>query len=232
MIPWFQMVASICNFLGHSLEYLGSRYEPEHIPNDEEWFGFLDFKKQYGVAAWIGTVASVLGVGAAFFLPLILPATWLFLFGNCVKAVAEYHKYMNPPLEDAHYSPIRQKALLNFAIANCFLSVVTAVAITLLFVFHPYTLAILIGTTVVGLAVGSVAFKYWLESYSVPDEPVLCNSYQTIEEALENTSHYEPKQELENCLDDRPIAGSGMEFFPSASHTKTTEIIPSHSYSI
>lgn len=188
--PLFLIVASICNFLGHGLEYLGSLMEPGHTPQKFKWYGFMQFKDQYALAANTGILASILGIAAVFFLPLVLVSTWLFLVCNIVKAVAEYHKLNNNPnaAKDVN-ADARQKALLNYALTNCVLSIVSAVAVTLMFVFPPLTFAILIATAVVGIVVGAVAFKYWLTSYNLPYNQITSEySYQRINDELSNDS--------------------------------------------
>lgn len=196
--PWFQAVASICYFIGHSLEYRGGLLEIDQEKDKGKWYGFLSFKEQYSLAAAIGMIASLLGIVAAFYVPLLVAGTWLFLIGNMVKVVGEYHKYFNPPVNDKDYSPIRQRALLDFAITNAVLSVVVAVAITLIFVFPPLTFAILGITGFLGICIGALAFKYWLISYNVPlklDEGL--GSYQSMHNSLANSAEHRKDVALE-----------------------------------
>lgn len=185
--PWFHIASLICNFIGHSLEYLGSRIEPNHNKHLDEWYGFLEFKEQYGAAATLGIIATVLGIVALYFPPLIIASTWVFLIGNCIKSVGEYHKYKSPPQDDPDYSHKQQKALLNYALTTCVLSLIGAVAVTLIFVFPPYTLFIVIFTTLLGIGFGALSVEFWLESYfAIQEHESEISSYQTMHAELAN----------------------------------------------
>ena len=202
--PWFHIASLICNFIGHSLEYLGSRIEPDHNKHFDEWYGFLEFKEQYGVAASLGIIATLLGVAALFFPPLIIASTWVFLIGNCIKSVGEYHKYQSPPDNDPDYSGKRQKALLNYALTTCVLSLIGAVAVTLIFVFPPSTLYIVIFTTLLGIGFGALSVEFWLDSYfAIQESMEITNSYQTVQAKLnnENDSTYSVNSALQNDFD-------------------------------
>ncbi len=209
----FPLVGSIFNgisllfyMMGYGVWFISSHFHPDHTYNEDEWYGFAQFKEQHLFAATLGLIATVLSI-AGFFAPvLLIPAAWVFLASNCMWATSEYHKLQNPHPEDEEYSHTYQKAYFSYALTLAGIGLVTALSTTLVFLFPPLTFPILIASGVVIAGLSILVAEIWL-SYTFDDHPrtpVSSNSHQQIIEALG------PKKELEETNSPEPYHGKSV----------------------
>lgn len=95
----FPLASAIFRFISlgiYSLAYLcwltASLLHPDHPVNYRKWYGFAQIKEQFLLSSFVGLTATVLSVAAVFVPVLFPPAAWLFLIGNAIWAIGEYHK--------------------------------------------------------------------------------------------------------------------------------------------
>lgn len=173
----FNLVALTMYLLGYIFWISASYIFPEHTQRTDRWYGFSQFKDQYKVAATIGTIATLLFIGAMFVPIINIPALWIFVISNGVWFTAEYHKLQHPPTYDKQFSPEKQRSYLYFAMMITLLSVVAAIAGTIAFACPPIAIMVLTVSTVISLVLGAAAVMYWFDSnfpttkYSAEDVP-------------------------------------------------------------
>lgn len=192
--------------LGYGVWFIGSHFHPEHTYNEEEWYGFAQFKEQHLFAATLGLIATVLSIAGIFVPVLLIPAAWMFLGSSCMWATSEYHKLNNPHPQEEDYSHTYQKAYFKYALTLAGMSLVTAVCTTLIFLFPPLTIPILIGSGIVIAGLSVVAAEMWL-NYTFGNHkptPVPSTSHQQMIERLG------PKQELEETNSPAPYHGESL----------------------
>lgn len=191
--------------MGYGVWFISSHFHPEHTYNEEEWYGFAQFKEQHLFAAILGLIATVLSI-AGFFAPvLLLPAAWLFVASNLMWATSEYHKLNNPHPKDENYSHSYQEAYSSYATTLAAISVATALSATLIFLFPPLTIPILVvsAITIAGLSilVAEIWLNYTCDNH--PPTPVPSTSHDQMVKSLG------PKNELEEINSPRPYHGKG-----------------------
>lgn len=179
--PYFHLVSLIFYLTGHLLSYIGSHIEPEHSRKEDSWYGFLPFREQYRVAATIGIIATLLSI-ASYYVPfLIVLASWLFLTGNTIKSIGEYHKLNSPPTADKHFSFSRQNSFFLHSTCNCLTSTVSAISTTLVFLFPAASLSIMGFATLITLSIGAASLEHWLDChFGEHPKPCDSNSYSLM----------------------------------------------------
>ncbi|MFI4963084.1 MAG: hypothetical protein ACHP6H_04410 [Legionellales bacterium] len=163
--PAVHLISLSLYLIGHLLAFIGSHIEPEHYRNTNEWQGFLQFKEQYRIGAFFGIAGSLLGISAFYIPVLIVPAAWLFLSSNIFKTIGEYHKYTNPPPGDREYSHTRQNSIVAHALITCLLSTVGALSTTLVYVYPPLAVYILLLATCLSIGLGIMALEFWVDMH-------------------------------------------------------------------
>lgn len=163
---------------GHFLSYIGSHIEPEHRRKAGAWYGFLQFREQFRLAAIIGILGTLLSI-SSYYLPVLLVfASWLFLIGNSIKSIGEYHKLNSPPTADTFFSTSRQNSLFLHSACNCLISIVSAIATTLVFFFPGASFSIMGVATLITIGIGAVSLQLWLDShFGEHPKPCDLNSY-------------------------------------------------------
>lgn len=159
----FRAISLGFNLIGCCIWLIASHYYPEHEIKKEEWYGFAQFKVQYSMSAILGIVATIISFCGLFFPPLFIPAAWLFFASNVLWSIGEYHKLKSPPAEDPLYSTGYQKKYFQYAITMTLIGLTTAIGTTLLILFPPITIAVLIITTIICGGLGILAAEFWLE---------------------------------------------------------------------
>lgn len=174
----FPLVSAICRFLslglyltGYGLWFISNLLLTGHKQSDDKWYGFAKIKEQLLYSSLIGFVATVFSVAAVFVPVLFPPAAWLFFIGNVIWAISEYHKLKNPP-EDENFSYTKQNAYQSYAMTNAAISLVSAVAATLIFVFPLIAIPITISSLLLCIGLGVLASEYWLSAYFGDHKPL------------------------------------------------------------
>lgn len=203
-------------FGGYVLWFAASLLQPEHKKDYNQWYGFAKIKEQFAVSSLVGLTATVLSI-VAVFIPIIFPpAAWLFLIGNIIWTIGEYHKLKNPPLEDLTYSHTQQKAYLSYALTTTVISLITAIAATLIVVFPLASVPITVFSLLLCVGLGALAFEYWLNSNFGDHKPgTTAQSYFEMADMLDNEPRPEPAPE---CA---PYHGNGL--FNSANLPQKTK---------
>lgn len=159
----FKAISLGFNLIGCCIWLVASQFYPEHEIKEEEWYGFAQFKMQYSMSAILGIVATIISFCGLLFPPLLIPAAWLFFASNVLWSIGEYHKLKSPPLEDPLYSQSYQKKYVQYAITMTLIGLTTAIGTTLLILFPPITIAVLIISTLICGGLGLLAAEFWLE---------------------------------------------------------------------
>lgn len=167
----FALVAGTFRFLslgfylvGYGLWFASNYLRPGHQQHHNEWYGFAKMKEQFILSSAIGFIATALSVAAVFLPVLFPPAAWLFVLGNVVWAIGEYHKLKNPPKDDDDFSTSRQKAYLAYTVTTTGISLITAVSATLMILFPPVAIPITIFSLLLCTGLGFLSFEFWLNS--------------------------------------------------------------------
>ncbi|WP_454780877.1 hypothetical protein [Legionella sp. WA2022007384] len=186
----FPLAAAIFRFLSlgiYSLAYLcwftACHLHPDHPEHYRKWYGFAQIKEQFLYSSIIGFTATIISVAAIFVPALFPPAAWLFLLGNILWSIGEYHKLKNPP-PDENFSSTRQSAYLSYAKTSTVISLVAATAATFIFLFPPAAIPITIFSLLICVGLGALAFEFWLNCNFGQHEPDHANSYYEMTETL------------------------------------------------
>ncbi|MCW8399641.1 hypothetical protein OQJ26_12650 [Legionella sp. PATHC038] len=195
---------------------------PDHKEHYQKWYGFAQIKEQFFYSSFIGFGATILSIAAVFLPALFPPAAWLFFLGNLVWAVGEYHKLKNPLDKNSSYS--RQSAYFGYASTSAVISLVTAIAATLTFIFPPMAIPITIFSLIVCVGLGALAFEFWLNSSFGDHKPApVPGSYVQMGDTLG------PSSSLEHA--DTPEPGCWSSLFsspndkPNKSFSNSIELI-------
>lgn len=159
----FKLISLGFNLIACCIWFLASHFHPGHELKHEKWYGFAPFKIQYLISATLGILGSVIGLCAIFFPFLIIPSVWLFFCSNVIWSMGEYHKFKSPPLEDPLYSHRYQKTYFSYAITMTAIGFTTALATSLIVIFPPIAMLVLIVATTISIGLGLLAAQYWLE---------------------------------------------------------------------
>ncbi|KTD15629.1 hypothetical protein Lgra_0295 [Legionella gratiana] len=200
----FPLVSAIFRFISLGIYFLayGSwsiacLLHPDHNEHHHKWYGFAQIKEQLLFSSFVGLVATVLSVAAVLVPVLFPPAAWLFLIGNVLWAIGEYHKLKNPPQSKEDFSYTQQKNYLYYAITSCAISLVTAISATLIVAFPPLTIPITIFSLLLYVGLGALAFEYWLNSKTSENRQSIKGSYHQMSDSLGPTISPKPSNSLE-----------------------------------
>lgn len=212
----FPLVSAIFRFVSlgvYSLAYLSwltaSLLHPDHKEHFRKWYGFAQIKTQFFLSSFIGLTATIISVAAVFIPALFPPAAWLFLIGNAIWAIGEYHRLKNPPLGDDNFSSTRQKSYVSYAATTTAISLIAAIAATLIVCFPPMAIPITIFSLLICVGLGALAFEFWLNCNLGKHEPdQVPDSYNEMTEilgpSLSSEPSTEPKPGCFNSLFDKP----------------------------
>ena len=217
----FPIVSAVFRFLslglyfgGYSSWFAASLMQPGQKQPKDKWYAFAKLKEQFLFSSLVGFIATALSVAAVFVPVLFPPAAWLFFLGNVIWAIGELHKLKHPPAHKEDFSHTRQKAYLSYAITTTAISLVTALAATLMVVFPPATLTITIFSLLICVGLGALALECWLNSNFGKHEPLKkADSYTNITDELGASPTPAPK----NDLAPRPHQGKRKGFFTCCS---------------
>jgi hypothetical protein len=163
-IAAFAKISSLLLYLvAYGLWLVASQLHPDHPRLQREWYGFAQFKNQHQIAAILGGIAIILSVLAFIFPILAIPASWFFVFSNCVWLIGEYHKQQNPLPYEEDYSSERQSIYVIYASLITTMACITAIATTVI-AFCPAAIAItVLITSIFAILLGAATFRYWAE---------------------------------------------------------------------
>ncbi len=160
--------------VAYSFWFAASYNQPEHERAHKEWYGFAQIKEQFLFSSLAGFIATAVSVAAIFVPALFPPAAWLFVLGNTLWTIGEYHKLNNPP-KDQDFSYSQQEAYTSYALSTSIISVISAISATIMFFFPPITMALSIFTILVCAGFGVLACEYLLD-YNFGDHPTTFTS--------------------------------------------------------
>lgn len=192
--PILNLISLFLYLVGYCFWFISSHFYPSQEKKESEWYGFAQFKEQYLYAAALGLVATSISLIAIFLPILLVPAGWIFLGSNIIWTIGEYHKLNNPPSHEEHFSQDRQSVYVSYALSMTLIGFITATSTTLAFFLPVITIPLLISTTLICIGVGSLAFKFWLESKFGDFQPPCPNdaSYKQMNNDLGKKIHSEP----------------------------------------
>lgn len=178
------VISLLFNSIGYAIWYLASHFYPEQKLKKNDWYSFAQSKEQHTFAAMLGLLATILSFAALSNPILFIPVAWLFLGSNLMWTLGEYHKLKNPP-EDENYSSSYQNVYLAYALTITGITLIAAINTTLLILFPPLAMPILIATTIIMTGLSAVALELWLDytCNSYPPKPKN-NSYNQIDAHL------------------------------------------------
>lgn len=180
------MISTILNILslgmyacGYLLWYISSHLNPDQANKRPEWYGFAQVKDQARIAAIVGLLATAFSAAALFVPVILIPAAWLFMLSNVFLVISEYHKYKNPPSDDPEYSEDKQFATLIYALTVTAITLLIAIATTLIFLFPVIMVPTLIFSAVVGITLGVIALHCWqMVTFESPQSAPTTSSHQ------------------------------------------------------
>lgn len=179
-------------FTGYVFWFISAYLYPDYSASKDKWYGFQEFKQQTQLAAILGGVAVVFCFLSMFAPPAMLIGMWLFVAGNVVWATAEFHKYKNPPPHEIDYSTTQQKTYLKYVYLINLLSIVSAVATTVSFVFPPLALLTFTFMAITNVAIILAALNYLFDQQfgeHIPDRKINNKIIDTPEHVLTSSKH-------------------------------------------
>ncbi len=189
--------------IGYATWYTAGFFHPEQQRKREAWYGFAQFKEQYQAAALLGLLATLFCVISP---TLLIPAAWIYTTASIVWTIGEYHKNVQPSLQDPEHSSVRQANYFRYSLLSAISSGVATIATTVAFIFPSIALvAFIISTTIVTCLMTAAAY-YWLYCLFgtfTPDNPP--QSYLTMTQDLGSPSN-ESESDLD--LNDLPVSKS------------------------
>jgi hypothetical protein len=175
----FNTLALAAYLIGYITWYMATLFYPDHPRKRDAWYGFVEFKEQYQLAAFLGAFATILCLVEP---ALMLPAMWLFTVSSIVWSISEHHKYKHPPEYDKNYSTAKQSDYLNYVYTTLAASLVASISATLALLFPPIALPCMYLGLIGGNALTIVSLYLWKEctvkTYE-PDQPSH-SSYVTL----------------------------------------------------
>lgn len=148
--------------LGYILWLGACRLAPNHPALPNKWYGFSQFRDQHAVSAIIGVTATICCCFLFLTQSLIIPVSWLFLLSNIFWAIGEYHKLNNPSPNDSNFIYERQELYCYYSVSIVGLSLMTAIATTIAFVFPPAAMIVLGVSLAVGFFLAAAAAYFWI----------------------------------------------------------------------
>ena len=189
-IPVFSLVVKIIAFvlylIAYSLWLIRMLIDPDEKAEQDQWYNFAQFKEQFGLSALLGILGCALSIVGVFFPIFLLPAAWLFLIGNSIWTIGEYHKFNIPPAHDPLYSHSHQKAYLSYAVYITSMTLITTIVTTVTFIFPVTSIPLLICSSLICLGLGLLAWERWIEANygEHPPNQELSESYEQMDYLL------------------------------------------------
>lgn len=152
--------------LAYASWFFSSYFQPEYKQHHEKWYGFAKIKEQFLLSSFVGFIGAVVSIGAVFFPPLLPLAACLFLLGNIIWVIGEFHKYRNPPAHESDFSITRQKSYVAYAATATSISLVAAISCILMITLPFLALPITLFSLVLYVGLGALALEFWINSYS------------------------------------------------------------------
>lgn len=189
----FRFISLSFFFFAYGFWCIANILRPDQREHQDKWYGFAQIKEQFLFSSFIGLVATIVSV-AAVFIPMLLPvAAWLFVLGNIIWAIGEYHKFKTPPEHDTNFSLKQQKSFVSYAISSTVITLITAIAATLMFVFPLFAIPITLLSLLTCVGVGALSFEFWLKSrFGGHQQTPNAGSYQQMTHALGPSFASEP----------------------------------------
>lgn len=204
----FRFISLGIYLAAYSAWFAASYKQKEHERAHDQWYGFAKIKEQFLFSSFIGFIATVMSVGAVFVPALFPPAAWLFVLGNIIWSIAEYHKLHNPPA-DKKFSYAQQEAYMSYAASTAAISFVTASSATIMFFFPPIAIPVTVFSLLLCAGLSTLAFEYWLNSSFGDHEPApVPSSYNLMNADLGL------KSSLENTFDNTPVPSPAQNPHP------------------
>jgi hypothetical protein len=185
-IPAFSLIVKIIAFvlylIAYSLWLIRTLIDPDEKTAQDQWYNFAQLNEQFRLSALLGMLGCVLSIAGVFFPVFLLPAAWLFLIGNTIWTIGEYHKTNIPPNHDPLYSQSHQSAYLSYAIYITSMTLVTTLVTTLIFIFPAISVPLLICSSLICLGLGLLAWERWIEANygEHPPNQVVNESYEQM----------------------------------------------------
>ena len=182
-------VSLVAYLIGYIAWSIAAFLYPEHPRKQSQWYGFVQFKQQYQMAALLGTLATVLCLTTS----LLLTAAWLFTISNLIWNIAEYHKKENPPIDEANYSSTKQKTYFHYTILVTITSSIAAIGLSIASLIPALAVITLSAASIVGTGFTIASLHYWSKcafGTFPPDNPTIKQSYHLLQKelALDNTT--------------------------------------------
>lgn len=208
----FRFVSLGIYLLGYSMWFLASLMQPEHKRKDTKWYGFAKFKEQFLFSSLIGFIATVVSV-VAISMPILFPlAAWLYVLGNAMWAIGEYHKLKNPPAHDENFSYERQKSYFKYTATTTLISLVAAISSCLIIAFPLATIPITFFSLGICIGLGAFAFENWLDSAFGNHKPEhKIGSYNKLDSQLSSSCSLKNENEQEPYHGKSLFASSEMK---------------------
>ena len=228
LILFLSMLAYL---VGYTLWFVASMLHPPYARKPDSWLGFASFRTQYQVAAILGIAAAIMW----FFFPImIIPAAWLFLISNLIWTISEHHKKINPPpdhitdLEKLKYIQ-RQSVYCQYTKIATFISLMTAVGLTLALIFPPAAAGILIVTGILGIFCTVISLGFLMkascgkfEVSAVDDATAVVSELP----AIKNTSPTVGKTSSIDYLDEIDSEPSQTTYVKSTKYSRYSLLTP------
>lgn len=171
--------------LGYILWLAGSFLHPDHPKKNDQWYGFAQFRTQHQISGYLGLVACLISLSAIMIPVVVIPAAWIFFISNAIWSISEYHKLRNPPGYDETYLQTKQSSYVHYAFLSTAISLVSALATTLIFLIPAASLAIILTSAIICTAWGILATEYWWNfSYGTQDIVPIQDSYSQSKQSL------------------------------------------------
>lgn len=183
--------------IAYFLWFLRTLVDQRQDRHDDKWYGFAPYKIQFSLSAILGAVGCVISVIGFFFPPLLVPAAWLFLVGNTIWVIGEYHKFKNPPENDENYAPSYQDSYLRYSVIVTTITLISAISATCIFCFPAISIPIFIFSALLCIGLSIISSDLWLEANFGEHRPLheIQDSYTKLNHSLGPS-----KNPLSQCL--------------------------------
>lgn len=235
-IPVFSTIiglVSLGSYLsGYLIWLITCRFYSQYPKMPNAWFGFLPIRQQHLIAASIGLVAITLCL-TALSLPILgVAGSWLFAISNLFWAIAEYHRFKNPPPKALNptYSHQRQAYYLSYATLATMVSIMAALVLTASFflVASPAIVPLAAVFTLANTFICLAAFYFLYKSLTTQaPQPAVQQNQQDLAAALQPSSSYTPILNNDNAPSLGKAAGIQQLSATNSAQSKIRDFEPS-----